>query len=54
MSIHDYAERGWLERVVRGVYRRALAKGGKLHPVYRIYVPETLLPADGDEDASHA
>jgi len=33
---------------------RALVKGGKLHPVYRIYVPETLLPADGDEDASHA
>ena len=24
------------------------------HPVYRIYVPETLLPADMDEDASHA
>ena len=99
MSIHDYAERGWLQRVVRGVYRRplphsdqagrplvrteddwqlpllsiqwimghvdknaidlgsgprALAKGGKLHPIYRIYVPETLLPADRDEDASHA
>ncbi len=33
---------------------RALAKGGKLHPVYRIYVPEALLPADMDEDASHA
>ena len=33
---------------------RALVKGGKLHPVYRIYVPEALLPADMDEDASHA
>ena len=40
LSIHDYAERGWLERVVRGVYR--------------IYVPETLLPADVDGNASHA
>ena len=33
---------------------RALAKGGKLHPVYRIYVPETLLPADMDGNANHA
>ena len=33
---------------------RALVKGGKLHPVYRIYVPEALLPTDMDEDASHA
>ena len=39
-------------RVVPGP--RALAKGGKLHPVYRIYVPEALLPADMDGDASHA
>jgi len=33
---------------------RALVKGGKLHPVYRIYVPKAFLPADMDEDASHA
>jgi hypothetical protein len=25
-SIHNYAERGWLERVVRGVYRRPLSR----------------------------
>ncbi len=26
-SIHDYVARGWLERVVRGVYRRPLPEG---------------------------
>ena len=26
-SIHDYVSRGWLERVVRGVYRRPLPRG---------------------------
>ncbi len=26
-SIHDYVARGWLERVVRGVYRRPLPQG---------------------------
>ena len=26
-SIHDYAARGWIERVVRGVYRRPLPNG---------------------------
>ena len=26
-SIHDYAARGWMERVVRGVYRRPLPNG---------------------------
>src|SRR3546814_16498800 len=38
-SIHDYAERGWLEREVRGVYRRPLphtAQAGR--PLVR---PET-------------
>lgn len=33
---------------------RALVKGGKLHPVYRISVPEAFLPADRGEDAGDA
>ena len=38
-SIHDYAERGWLERVVRGVYRRPLPHSDQAgHPLVR---PET-------------
>ena len=28
-SIHDYAARGWIERVVRGVYRRPLPSGAE-------------------------
>ena len=28
-SIHDYVDRGWLERVVRGVYRRPLPEGAQ-------------------------
>ena len=28
-SIHDYVARGWIERVVRGVYRRPLPDGAK-------------------------
>ena len=28
-SIHDYAVRGWIERVVRGVYRRPLPNGAR-------------------------
>ena len=28
-SIHDYVARGWLERVVRGVYRRPLPEGAR-------------------------
>ena len=28
-SIHDYAARGWIERVVRGVYRRPLPNGAQ-------------------------
>ncbi|MCE2523246.1 MAG: AbiEi antitoxin N-terminal domain-containing protein [Rhodobacteraceae bacterium] len=28
-SIHDYVARGWLERVVRGVYRRPLPEGAQ-------------------------
>ena len=28
-SIHDYATRGWIERVVRGVYRRPLPNGAQ-------------------------
>jgi len=33
---------------------RALVKGGKLHPVYRIYVPAELLPRGKDENLRHA
>lgn len=53
---HAHAWRKHLDKsaIDFGSGPRALAKGGKLHPVYRIYVPETLLPADMDEDASHA
>ena len=53
---HAHAWRKHLDKsaIDLGSGPRALAKGGKLHPVYRIYVPETLLPADMDEDASHA
>ena len=55
----DRHAHAWLKHLDKNVIDfgsgpRALAKGGKLHPVYRIYVPETLLPADMDEDASHA
>ena len=28
-SIHDYVARGWLERVIRGVYRRPLPEGAQ-------------------------
>lgn len=28
-SIHDYVQRGWLERVVRGAYRRPLPEGAR-------------------------
>ena len=28
-SIHDYVARGWLERVIRGVYRRPLPEGAR-------------------------
>lgn len=31
-SIHDYVARGWLERVVRGVYRRPLPEGVQTQP----------------------
>ena len=31
-SIHDYVARGWLERVVRGVYRRPLPEGAQGSP----------------------
>lgn len=29
-SIHDYAVRGWIERVIRGVYRRPLPNGAQV------------------------
>ena len=28
-SIHEYVARGWLDRVVRGVYRRPLPEGAQ-------------------------
>lgn len=31
-SIHDYVSRGWLERIVRGVYRRPLPEGAQSSP----------------------
>ena len=31
-SIHDYVSRGWLERIVRGVYRRPLPEGAQSVP----------------------
>ena len=47
---HAHAWRKHLDKsaIDLGSGPRALAKGGKLHPVYRIYVPEALLPADMD------
>ncbi len=53
---HAHAWRKHLDKsaIDFGSGPRALAKGGKLHPVYRIYVPETLLPADMDEESNHA
>ena len=32
-SIHDYVERGWIERVIRGVYRRPPTNGGRTDAV---------------------
>lgn len=31
-SIHDYVSRGWLERIIRGVYRRPLPEGFQTPP----------------------
>ncbi len=55
----DRHEHVWLKHLDKsaidfGSGPHALMKGGKLHPVYRIYVPEALLPVDLDDDASHA
>ena len=38
-SIHHYVERGWLERVVRGVYRRPLPEGTRQGPNTAWQVP---------------
>ncbi len=48
---HQHAWRKHLDasRIDFGSGPRALAHGGRLHPAYRIYVPEAFLPA-----ASHA
>lgn len=55
-----YADRhnhAWLKHLDKsaldlGSGPRALAEGGKLHPVYRIYVPEELVPPS-EEGAVH-
>lgn len=52
---HDHA---WLKHLDKtmidfGSGPRALVKGGKLHPTYRIYVPKEFLPADVREGAEH-
>jgi hypothetical protein len=55
----DRHEHAWLKHLDKaaidfGSGPRALVKGGKLHPTYRIYVPEELLPADMTGSTSHA
>src|SRR3546814_20240796 len=55
----DRHEHAWLKHLDKdaidfGSGPRAPVKGGKLHPTYRIYVPEDLLPADVTEGATHA
>ena len=47
-SIHDYVARGWLERVVRGVYRRPLPEGveGAGEASWKVVLP---LPTTTDE-----
>ena len=46
---HNHAWRKYLDTasIDLGSGPRALVKGGKLHPVYRIYVPEDFLPDTG-------
>ena len=45
---HNHAWRQYIDtsKVDFGSGPRALAEGGKLHPTYKIYVPEGLLPAE--------
>src|SRR3546814_5673708 len=55
----DRHEHAWLKHLEKdaidfGFGPRALVKGGKLHPTYRIYVPEDILPADVTEGATNA
>src|SRR3546814_19952287 len=55
----DRHEHAWLKHLDKdasdfGSGPRALVKGGKLHPTYRIYVPEDILPADVTEGATNA
>ena len=33
---------------------RALVRGGRLHPAYRIYVPQAFVPGQANEAAAHA
>ena len=40
-SIHDYVSRGWLERLIRGVYRRPVPEG--VHGASRVSWEVTLL-----------
>lgn len=50
---HQHAWRKHIEttNVDFGSGPRALVKGGKLHPTYRIYVPDNFIPASNSEDA---
>lgn len=50
---HQHAWRKHIEasNVDFGSGPRALVKGGKLHPTYRIYVPADFIPASNTEDA---
>ena len=50
---HQHAWRKYIEtsNVDFGSGPRALVKGGKLHPTYRIYVPAKFIPASNTEDA---
>ena len=43
---HEHGWRKYLDasKIDLGSGPRALAEGGKLHPTYRIYVPEALVP----------
>ena len=55
----DWHKQGWRKyldtsKIDLGSGPRAVVEGGKLHPTYRIYVPEAVVPGDSasaDDDA---
>ena len=54
----DRHSHSWLKYLDKSVINfgsgpRALVKGGKLHPVYRIYVTEELLPSSESVEGAH-